>query len=174
MTVRKRNIWQLWAGVLLVTACMQPTTPIAELKAFPLDSLEGVLTQTGVQFDNTISSDGKGSLKIVATEPVTIRLFELGDIDLENARLIYQAKLRTEGVEGQVYLEMWCSFPGKGEFFSRGLQSAVSGTTDWTSQQTPFFLQPGDNPDNVKLNLVITGKGTVWIDDIHVGQGPLA
>ena len=31
----------------------------------------------------------------------------------------------------------------------------------------------GENPDNVKLNLVINGKGTAWIDDIRVLKGPL-
>lgn len=41
------------------------------------------------------------------------------------------------------------------------------------SQPSPFFLQKGENPDNVKLNLVIKGKGTAWIDDIRVMQGPL-
>jgi hypothetical protein len=41
-----------------------------------------------------------------------VRLFEVGDIDIENARLIYQARIRTEGVEGQVYLEMGCLFSG--------------------------------------------------------------
>ena len=106
-------------------------------------------------------------------EPTVIRLFETGDIDIEDARLIYQAKVRTEGVQGQVFLEMWCHFPGKGEFFSRGLQSPVSGTTEWTSVETPFFLQKGENPDNVKLNLVIDGTGTVWIDDIRLIKGPL-
>jgi len=97
-----------------------------------------------------------------------IRLFEIGDIDVENARLIYQAKLRTEDVEGKVYLEMWNHFPNKGEFFSRSLQNPLTGTTDWVTEETPFFLKKGENPDNVKLNLVIDGKGTVWIDDIRL------
>jgi hypothetical protein len=131
------------------------------------------MTQSGVQFDKEVSSDGNGSLKIIATEPTVVRLFELGDIDIENARLIYQAKVRTEGVEGQVFLEMWCHFPGKGEFFSRGLQTPLTGTTNWTTEETPFFLKKGENPDNVKLNLVINGKGTAWIDDIRVLKGPL-
>ena len=131
------------------------------------------MTQSGVQFDKEVSSDGKGSLKIIATEPTVVRLFELGDIDIENARLIYQAKVRTEGVEGQVFLEMWCHFPGKGEFFSRGLQTPLTGTANWTTEETPFFLKKGENPDNVKLNLVINGKGTAWIDDIRVLKGPL-
>jgi len=153
--------------------CSKPPQEVVELKQFPIDSLEGIITQSGVEFDKEVSSDGKGSLKIVATEPTVVRLFELGDIDIENARLIYQAKVRTEGIEGQVFLEMWCHFPGKGEFFSRGLQTPLTGTNNWTTEETPFFLKKGENPDNVKLNLVINGKGTAWIDDIRVLKGPL-
>ena len=157
----------------VLAGCSKPSQDVMELKRFPVDSLEGIITQSGVQFDKEVSSDGKGSLKIIATEPAVVRLFELGDIDVENARLIYQAKVRTEGVEGQVYLEMWCHFPGKGEFFSRGLQTPLTGTINWTAEETPFFLKKGENPDNVKLNLVINGKGTAWIDDIRVLKGPL-
>jgi hypothetical protein len=148
-----------------------------ELKRFDLDDTEGLITQTGGQIDKKISSDGNGSLRIEATEPTTIRLFETGDIDIEDARLIYQARVRTENVEGQVYLEIRCrfssrGFPGIAESFSKGLANSLSGTTDWTTQETPFLLQKGENPDNVKLNLVIEGKGTVWIDDIRLLKGP--
>ena len=164
----------LWLALILTfVGCSKPCQEVMELKKFPIDSLEGIVTQSGVQFDKEVSSDGNGSLKIIATEPTVVRLFELGDIDIENARLIYQAKVRTEGIEGQVYLEMWCHFPGKGEFFSRGLQTPLTGTTNWTTEETPFFLKKGENPDNVKLNLVINGKGTAWIDDIRVLKGPL-
>ncbi len=144
-----------------------------ELKRYPLDNMEGVLTQSGVTIDKEISSDGNGSLRIEAAEPTTVRLFETGDIDIENARLIYQARVRTKNVEGQVYLEMWCHIAGLGEFFSKGLATPLTGTTDWTTEETPFFLKAGENPDNVKLNLVIKGKGTVWIDDIRLLKGPL-
>ena len=159
--------------IFIATGCSKPPQQVVEIKRFPLDSLEGVISQSGVQIDKEVSSDGNGSLRITATEPTVVRLFELGDIDVENARLIYQAKVRTEGVEGQVYLEMWCHFPGKGEFFSRGLQTPLTGTTNWTTEETPFFLKKGENPDNVKLNLVINGKGTAWIDDIRVLKAPL-
>lgn len=70
-------------------------------------------------------------------------------------------------------IEMWCCFAGKGEFFSRDLRSPLSETTDWSDEETPFFLQKGENPDNVKLNLVIDGTGTVWIDDLRLGKGAL-
>jgi len=38
--------------------------------------------------------------------------------------------------------------------------------------ETPFFFKKGENPDNIKLNLIIKGKGTVWIDDIRLLKGP--
>ncbi len=146
---------------------------VTELRRFALDNTEGLITQSGVRIDEQISSDGNGSLRIEAMEPTTVRLFETGDIDIENTRLIYQAKVRTENVDGIVYLEMWCHFPGKGEYFSKGLTNPLSGTNDWTTQETPFLLKKGENPDNVKLNLVIDGKGEVWIDDIRLLKAPL-
>jgi len=161
-------------SMFFILGCTQKKSPSAvELKKFPVDSMEGVLTQTGVEVDNKITSDGNGALRITADGPATVRLFEVHDLDVENARLIYQAKVRTEGVEGQVYLEMWCNFPGKGEFFSRGLQTPLSGSTGWTTEETPFILQKGEKPDYVKLNLVINGKGTAWIDDIRLLKGTL-
>ena len=96
-----------------------------------------------------------------------------GDVDVENARLVYHARVRTADFTGQAYLEMWVEIPGKGQFFSRGLDKPVTGNADWTSLDIPFFLQKGQNPDNVRLNLVIAGKGTVWVDDVILAEGPL-
>ena len=92
---------------------------------------------------------------------------------MENARLIYSAELRTRDLEGKAYLEMWCHFPGMGEYFSRGLVDPLTGSQDWSSQETSFFLKKGENPDRVKLNLVVTGPGEVWIDDLRLVKGPL-
>jgi hypothetical protein len=172
MAVRRR-LGLAFAVLIILSGCTQPSAPVTELKHYPVDSLEGILTQTGVAFDREISSDGNGSLRVTADQPTTLRLYETGDLDVENARLIYQARVRTEGVAGKVYLEMWCQFTGKGEYFSRDLGTPVGGTTDWTTEETPFFLKAGENPDNIKLNLVIEGKGTVWIDDVRLIQGPL-
>jgi len=163
----------LTSEIVILPRHMPQGTEITELKRFPLDDLTGIIMKSNVQMDKEISSDGSGSLRIEATKPVVIRLFETGDIDIENARLIYQARVRTENVEGQVYLEMWCHFAGKGEYFSRGLMMPLTGTTDWTTEETLFFLKKAENPDNVKLNLVINGKGTAWIDDIRLLKGPL-
>ena len=161
------------AVIFSLLNCAKPSPQAIELKHFPMDNLEGILTQSSVEIDKDVSSDGGGSLKITAAGPTVIRLFEVRDIDVENARLIYQAKVRTDRVNGQVFLEMWCHFPGKGEFFSRGLQSPLTGTTEWTSEETPFFLKKGEKPDYVKLNVVVSGRGTAWIDDIRLLRGPL-
>ena len=163
------------AAVVLLAGSASCPQPAAEETLFEnaADSLEGVLTRSGIELDAEVSSDGKGSFKIVADASTTVRLFEIEGIEAENVRLSYRARIRTEGVEGHAYLEMWCRVPGQGEFFSRALQSAVTGTTDWTSQETPFFLQEGQKTDLVKLNVKIEGKGTVWVDRIVLAKSPL-
>jgi hypothetical protein len=160
------------AALLAAAGCSGRSADITELKRYPISDLNGLITRSGVELDGAITADGDGSLRIQADQPVTVRLYETGDIDIEEARLIYRAKIRSEDVSGRVYLEMWCQFPGKGDFFSRALHSPITGTNDWSTQETPFFLQPGQNPENVKLNLVIEGTGTVWIDDIRLVKGP--
>jgi hypothetical protein len=157
----------------VVVGCKSRAPVTAELKVYAADDTTSVLAKSGVEADPSITADGHGSLRLTATEPTTFRLYETGDLDVENSRLIYQARIRTDGVDGEVYLEMWCHFAGKGEFFSRALHAPVTGTVDWTTQETPFFLRKGENPDNVRLNLVVNGTGTAWIDDIHLVKGPL-
>lgn len=165
----------LWLILLLplIPGCQKASVESEKMKEFPINSIDGVITRSDVTFDKGISSDGNGSLRIEVSQPTTIRLFEVRDINIENARLIYRARLKTENVKGQAYLEMWCVFPGMGEYFSRSLQSPLSGTLDWTTQETPFFLQKGQKPELVKLNVVINGQGTVWVDDISLLKGPL-
>ncbi|HOP47648.1 MAG TPA: hypothetical protein PK874_08305 [Desulfobacteraceae bacterium] len=168
--MRIKGLICFFAGLTLIfmsAFCRKPID-FSEIKHYPLDNLEGVITRSDVRIDKEITSDGNGSLCITTIEPATVRLYETGDIDIENSRLIYQARVRTEGVEGQVYIEMLCHFPGKGEFFSRAIQSPLSGSQGWTKQETPFLLKKGENPDNVKINLVVEGKGKVWIDDIRL------
>jgi hypothetical protein len=154
--------------VLWLTGCSKPGGKDIDIKTYSLDSLDGLIQQSGVLIDTKTKAEGNGSLKITVSEPSVIRLFETGDLDIEDAALVYQAKLRTEGAEGDVYLEMWCHFEGKGEFFSRGPDNPLKGTMDWTTVEIPFFLKAGENPDNVKLNVISEGPGTVWIDNIRL------
>jgi hypothetical protein len=162
----------LIAGLMMF--CHKTSIGEFVVKKYPCDSLEGLIRLSGIEVDNKVKSEGKASLKISLTEPAVIPLFETGDLDVEEAALVYQAKLRTEGVQGRVYLEMWCHFEGKGEFFSRGLDFPLSGTNNWSNMEIPYILKAGENPDNVKLNIVGEGTGTVWVDDIRLVKRPLS
>jgi len=160
-------------SILLIASCSDKDDQVVVLKTYPVESLGGLITQEGIEFDGEISSDGNGSIRIMTPESTTVHLYETGDMDIESARLAYQAKARTEKVIGQVFLEMWCVFEGKGEYFSRGLQSLVTSDSDWADIETMFYLKAGENPNNIKLNLVINGSGMVWIDDIRLVKHPL-
>jgi len=173
LRIRLRRAIALGFTAALLWSCSPRIDPPVRLVELPIDSLDGILTRSGVSFDPEVSDDGHGSLRVAAGGPMTVRLHETGDLDLENVRLAYRARLRTDGVQGRVYLEMWCHFPGRGEFFSRALAAPLSGTTGWSSQETPFLLKPGENPDNIKLNLVVEGPGTVWIDEVVLESAPL-
>jgi hypothetical protein len=167
----KTAFWALLLGVLVAGffgSCAKPASQDVMLKTFPLDSLEGVIQASGAEVDREVKKEGQASLKIRVTEPSIIQLFATGDIDVENATLVYQAEVRTQDAQGSVYLEMWCRFERKGEFFSRGLQSPMTGTLGWMVQETPFILKPGENPDNIRLNIVSEGTGTIWVDDIRL------
>ncbi|MGB7294111.1 MAG: hypothetical protein WBC70_00850 [Candidatus Aminicenantales bacterium] len=168
--MRSRYEWVaaivLLAG--LIASCSRPDAKDLVLAKFSCDSQDGLISQVGVTIDSRIKKEGQGALKIVVAEPAVVRLFETGDIDIEDSFLVYQAKLRTEEFQGRVYLEMWCHFEDKGEFFSRGFDATLSGTMKWTQLEIPFLLKSGENPDNVKLNLVCEGSGTVWVDDIRM------
>jgi len=153
-------------------ACLRPRVSEEVLFHNPVSDLTGVLTHDDVEFDARTTSDGTGSLKITAAKPMTVRLYEVAGIGAEDARLVYRAKIRTDGVQGEVYLEMWCRFPGKGEFFSRALHAPLTGSTEWTSQETPFVLEKGQNPDHIALNIVINGRGTAWVDDVALVKAP--
>ncbi|MEW6262771.1 MAG: hypothetical protein AB1641_06805 [Thermodesulfobacteriota bacterium] len=128
--------------------------------------------------DQTISQDNvkpaEGGWLIEAKAKATVRLFEVPLEGVDNCMLTYRARMKTAGLTGPTYLEMWCRMPGRGEFFSKGLRQAVTGTTDWASYETPFFLKKGQVPDLIKLNLALEGAGQVYIKDVELLMTPLA
>jgi tRNA A-37 threonylcarbamoyl transferase component Bud32 len=82
-----------------------------------------------------------GAWFLNVTNAQVVRLFEWADPNLDQGTLLYRAQLKTDDVQGRAYLEMLCRFPGRGTFFSRGLQNSLSGTTDWTACQIPFLIE---------------------------------
>ena len=140
-----------------------------DLKKLSLDDASAI--GTTIQPDSQVKVEGKGSVKIMTRWPTTICLGEVTGLNIENAKLVYKAKLKSD-LEGSAYLEMWVQV-GSGQYFSRGMNDLVSQKTDWKTIQTPFFFQKGQRPNKATLNIVINGKGTVWIDDVVLSKEPL-
>jgi hypothetical protein len=66
---------------------------------------------------------------------------------------------------------MWVTVKDHGEFFSRALHSQLSGTSEWSTHEAPFFLEAGQEPTRAKLDVVIEGGGTVWVDAVTLRAG---
>ena len=142
----------------------QPAGPAQPLRVFgPADA---IINQDAV----TLEDD---SLVVEVAEESSVRLFEVHEPEVDNCILTYRAELKTEDASGRVFLAMWCRFPGRGEFFSKGLDNAVKGTNDWASYETPFFLKSGQTPDLIKLNLTSEGQSKVWLRNIELLYTPL-
>lgn len=128
--------------------------------------------------DSPLSRDGitagPDGWLIDAKKQQTFHLFELQNPQVEQCLVAYRAKVKSESLDGRAFLEMWCRLPGRGEFFSKGFNRPVKGTTDWASYEIPFFLKKGQRPDLIKLNLVVEGTGKIWIKDIEVQKTPLS
>jgi hypothetical protein len=114
----------------------------------------------------TLTEDNAWAVSCTTTQ--TFHLFEVPNPGVEQCTVLYRAKLKSEGLVGRAYLEMWCQIPGLGESFSRGLDNTISGSSDWATCQTPFFLKTGEKPDLIRLNLVVEGQGKVFIKDVEL------
>jgi hypothetical protein len=165
-----RRVGIIAPAIALVVLTLIPSAGGQELVRLPLDSISSL--GTTVSTDLAIKKEGKGSIKISTPGPTNICLGVVQPLNVGNARLVYQARVKSEKLEGAAFLEMWCEVGG-GRYFSRGMDSAVAGTMDWQILQTPFFLQAGQKVNRVTLHIVINGKGTVWVDDVVLFKKPL-
>jgi hypothetical protein len=166
---RMRQTSLVVAAVAAIALLGHASAQAQELKKLSLDdaSVIGLKIQT----DEQVKTEGKGSLKITTAWPTTVCLGEVTGLDVEEAKLVYKAKVKTE-LDGDAFLEMWVQVGG-GQYFSKGMNDPVKGKSDWKTIQTPFMFQKGQKPDKVTLNIVINGKGTVWVDDIVLSKEAL-
>jgi hypothetical protein len=155
--------------IFAALAVVASSTHANDLRKLNLDDASAI--GTTIQTDTEVKVEGKSSIKIMTQWPTTICLGEVTGLDIEGAKLVYKAKVKSD-LEGAAFLEVWAHVGG-GQYFSRGMNSVVKQKTDWKMIQTPFLFQRGQKPDKLTLNLVINGKGTVWIDDIVLSKEPL-
>jgi hypothetical protein len=143
----------------------EPAGPPQTIRTFSVN--ERTIAQDGVRVD-------ADAIRIEATGSRTVRLYDVKDPGVQQCIVTYRAEMKAEKVEGRAFLEMWCSFPGRGEFFSKGLHQPLSGTSDWARFEIPFYLKRGQTPDLIKLSLVVEGQGVVWVKNIELLKTPLS
>jgi len=156
--------------VVLATACAASKPSTQVVYSSHLTSLGEIITRGGVTLDTSVSRDGHGVIRVDSTGPMMIQLAEIHPPDTEGVTLIYRGHLRTQNLRGRAYLEMRCDILGNGESVSRILQSPVSGTSDWVSEQTQLVVERGEHVQTIKLNVAVEGVGTVWIGPILLSQ----
>jgi tRNA A-37 threonylcarbamoyl transferase component Bud32 len=157
-------------GLILTAIIMLPVFwPLLRNLAFGASAASAIQLKTFHTAEPTVISIPVNS----ATNSQTMPLFELPNPGVENCKIIYRAQLKSQDLKGRAYLEMLCRFPGAGEYFSRGLNNPISGTKDWATYETPFFLKPGERPDLIRFSLVMEGSGTVSLKDAELLKSPL-
>ncbi len=118
--------------------------------------------------------DGATALELRAAGPRATS-FHLVTIDrppVGRAAYVVTGRVRYVGVEGQGYLEMWSLFPDGQRFFSRtvateGTLAALHGESGWRGFELPF--DPGAQaPSRLEVNLVLPGRGTVWLGPLRL------
>ncbi len=103
---------------------------------------------------------------------------------IRSAFYAVRGQVRTEGVAGKGYLEMWSLFPGGGKYFSRtlgegGPMGHLGGSQDWRPFVLPFQARPGGPlPVKLEIDVVLPGGGEVWIGQLQLvqlepGENPL-
>src|SRR5215813_8800742 len=124
MVLRRLIVLGALAGVL---ACSRTAVgPVEHVRSFgPGDT---PISMSGVSADD-------GGWRVEHSGAGSVPLFELAQQHLENTTLTYRAHMRSSDLAGNVYVEMWVRVPGRGEFFSRGLEQPIRGTSGWASYE---------------------------------------
>src|SRR5882672_385820 len=106
--------------------------------------------------------------------PTSLHLVTIEHPPVAGPGYVVAGQVRYEGVEGQGYLEMWTVFPDGQRFFSRTLAprgplAALHGESSWRRFELPFDLSGASQaPSRLEINLVLAGRGTVWLSPIHL------
>jgi hypothetical protein len=93
--------------------------------------------------------------------------------DLGTVGYAIRGRVRYDDVAGAGYLEMWSSFADGGRYFSRtlgteGPMAALTGSSDWRDFELPFELDGSAGPQQLELNVVLPGAGSVEVSPLEL------
>ena len=112
------------------------------------------------------------------SEARTFAILTISEPGITAPRYALTGKVRYEEVEGTGYLEMWNYFPDGGTYFSRTLGDSgplqnLHGSSDWRPFTLPFYVTDTKlRPAKLDFNLVLPGRGTVYLSPLTLLQHP--
>lgn len=126
----------------------------------------------------TEASSGLVCLKVVrsASGLVTLPLAVLDTPEITRSDYVLMGQVRYEDVAGEGYLETWNHFGETERYFSRtlapdGVMGVLSGSSGWRPFRLPFFTNDNaKHPSRIEVNLVLPGKGTVYLSELRLVQ----
>jgi len=159
-----RSIPAAWAG--------------ESLRSFDWESLRHEINITAGEVLPGDSGKVKSMLKVnnSGSTPATITILTIENPQITAPIYALEGLVRYQGVEGNGYLELWNHFPGGARYYTRtaaksGPMQYLSGSSKWRRFVLPFY-QPngGEHPRMLELNIVLPGRGTVWIGPLRLMQ----
>jgi len=126
------------------------------------------------------SPDPADQLKVenLEQEPKTFTVLELDRPGVTAQQYALIGEVRYEDVAPGSYLEMWNCFADGGRYFSRTLGDSgpmrrLEGSSDWRPFTLPFFIgERPDRPGRLEVNVVLAGRGTVYLGPLRLVQYP--
>ncbi len=123
--------------------------------------------------DVVITHEPDGVRRITAGLPaiVPLALVKVTPPSLDNAQLRYTAELNAQTLQGVAHIELHVLLAGgkTGYVFGRDTTEGVVTTGEgWKAVTGSFAIKPGDVPEQIKVVLVIDGKGSVLLRNLHL------
>lgn len=155
--------------------CCKRTEPVVFI--FKVNSLNRVISEHNLIMDNEISYDGLGSIRVESEDSATAYLFIVRDIKLKRVNLKWEAYCKSEDLEGKAFMEIGVqiysnSWRKYDTFIYRG-DEFISKTTNWKKLKVEFLSTENRMISTVQLNLIVKGRGTVWIDQVKLTATPI-
>ncbi|MCI0638288.1 MAG: hypothetical protein L0Y72_05925 [Gemmataceae bacterium] len=114
------------------------------------------------------------------TMVTSVKVLEIEQPQVPSHQYQLSGKIKYENVQGVGYVEMWSAFDdGLPPRFSRtlaetGPMGKISGNSAWRDLVLPFYSEPGNLPTKIWVNVVLPGKGNVFLSPLETGvAGPL-
>jgi hypothetical protein len=110
-------------------------------------------------------------------QPATITVLTIDRPGVAAPRYALTGQVRYEGVEGIGYLELWNHFPDGSHFFTRtlaenGPMMRLQHTSGWRPFTLPFDATGAPAPTRLVLNVVLQGRGTVYLGPVQLVDAP--